>query len=57
MEVGCIDKFVESNAPIEKLVVFAEDVPNLIDAGMEISFRGHLVDSNMEIAEHLVVDD
>ena len=38
-EVSFADQFMEPNAePIEKLEVVAEDIPNLVDVGMEIGF-------------------
>lgn len=58
MEVGFVDQCVEFDAePAEKLVVVAEELPNLIDARIEIGFHAQLVMSNMEIAEHLVMDN
>ena len=53
MEVG-FDQCVESNAePMEQLVDVAKDLPNLVD---EIGFHDQLVESNMDIEEHLVMD-
>ena len=55
-EVGFFDQFVESNTePIEEFV--AEDIPNLVDAELDIDFNDQLVGSDMEIVEHLVMDD
>ena len=42
---------------IEKLEVVAKDIPNLVDAGMDIDFYDQLVGFDMEIVENLVVDD
>ena len=40
MEVGLVDQCVESNAePVEKLVVVAAEIPNLVDIGIEIGFH------------------
>ena len=51
VDVGFVDQFVESDIePIEQLEVFAEDIPNLVDVGMDIGFHDQLV-------ENLVVDD
>lgn len=43
--------------PVEKLVVVYKNIPNLVDDGVEIGFHDHLVESDMEIIEHLVMDD
>ena len=43
--------------PIEQLEVVAKDIPNLIDARMDIRFHDQLVGFNMEIIEHLFMDD
>ena len=48
---------MESNIePVEKLRVISEDIPNLVDAGMEIGFHDQLVESDREIVEHLVME-
>lgn len=58
VEVGFVDQFGEFDGePIEKLEVIDEDIPNLVDARMEIGFHDQLDGSNMEIVECLVVDD
>ena len=46
--------FVELEEQVE---VVAKDIPNLVDVGMEIGFHDQLVESDMEIIEHLVVND
>ena len=52
-EIGFVDQFMEPDTkPAEQLEVVAEDIPNLVDVGMEISFHDQLVMSNMEIEEH-----
>ena len=57
-KVGFVDQFVESDIePVEKIEVVAEDVPNLVDSRIEISFHDCLVESNMEIIEHSIMDD
>lgn len=57
-EVGYVDQFVEPNIePAEQLEVVAEDIPKLVDVGMEIGFHDQLVEFDMEIVEHSVVDD
>ena len=57
-EVGFVDQFVESDTePAEQLEVVAKDIPNLVDARMDIGFHDQSIDSDMEIVEHLVVDD
>ena len=39
-DIGFFDQFVESDIePIEKLEVVAEDIPNLVDVGMDIGFH------------------
>ena len=43
--------------PTEQIVVFVEDIPNLVDVGIEVGFHDQLVESDMDIAEHLVMDD
>ena len=43
--------------PAEQLEVVAEDIPNLVDVGVEVGFHDQLVESDMETAEHLVMDD
>ena len=43
--------------PTEQLKIDVEDIPNLVDARMEVNFHGQSVGRDMEIAEHLVVDD
>ena len=58
MEVGFVDQCMESNANhIEKLVVVVVEIPNLVDARIEIGFHDQLVMYDMEIAKHLVVDN
>ena len=38
-EVGFADQFVELDAePTEQLEVVAEDIPNLVDVGVEVGF-------------------
>ena len=57
-EVGFIDQFVEPDVELtEKLEVFVEDIPNLVDVGIEVGFHDQLVESDMETAEHLIMDD
>ena len=39
-EVGFFDQFIEFDTePIEKLKVVVEDIPNLVDARMDIGFH------------------
>ena len=58
MEVGFVDQCVEFNAePVEKLANVSIEIYNLVDARIEIFFHDHLVMSDMEIVEHLVVDN
>ena len=58
MEVGFVDQCMVSNAkPIEKLVDVVAEIRNLVDAGIEIGFNDQLVMSDMEIVEHLVMDN
>ena len=42
---------------VEKLDVVAKDIPILVDVGTEVGFHNQLAKSDMEIAEHLVMDD
>ncbi len=42
---------------VEKPVVVVEEVPNIVDARMEIGFHDQLDGSDMEIAKHLVMDN
>ena len=42
---------------VEQLEVVVEDISNLVDVGTEVGFHVQLVEADMEIAEHLVVDD
>ena len=49
---------MESNIElVEKLKVVAEDIPILFDSGKKVGFHDQLVGLNMEIVEHLVIDD
>ena len=49
---------MESNAePIEQLANVVVEIPNVVDARIEIGFHDQLVMFNMEIAEHLVMDN
>ena len=58
MEVSFVDKFEESNTkPTKKLVVVAEEVPNLAAAEHDICFHDQLDGFNMKIAHHRIVDD
>lgn len=58
VEVGFVDQFIESDAkPAKQLEVVAKDIPNLFYAGMKCGFHDHLAESDMEIVEHLVVDN
>lgn len=41
----------------ERLEVVAKDIHNLVDARMEIDFHVHLVEFDMDIVEHLAMDD
>ena len=53
-----MEEFVEHDIePIEKLELFTKNILHLIDVGMEIDFHDQLVESNIEIAKHLVMDD
>ena len=53
-----VDQCVEFDAePIEKLVVVSVEIPNLFDVGIEIGFHDQLVMFDMEIVEHLVMDN
>ena len=57
-EVGFADQFVESDTElIEKMEVVAKDIPILVDVGIEVDFRDHLVGFNMKIVEHLFMND
>lgn len=57
-EVDFVDQFMESDVkPVEKLEAIAEDIPKFVDVGIEICFHDQLVESDIEIAEHLVVDN
>ena len=57
-EVGFVDQFVESDTKlVDKLEVVAEDIPNLVDARMDIGFHDQSIESDMEIEKHLVIDD
>ena len=57
-EVGFADQFVEPNAkPTKQLEVVAKDIPILVDVEMEVGFHDQSVGSDMEIANHLVMDD
>ena len=57
-ENGFVDQFMKSNAePVEKFELVTEDIPNLVDTEMDIGFHDLLVGSDMEIVEHLVMDD
>ena len=41
----------------KKLEVVAKNIPNLVDAGMDIGFPDQSIEFDMEIVEHLVIDD
>ncbi len=57
-EDSFVDQFVEANAePIEQLDVVVEGILNIVDAGIQICFHDQLVESGIEIVEHLVLDD
>ena len=57
-EVGFANQSVEPDTkPAEQLEVVAEDIPNLVDVGMEVGFHDQLVEFDMETAEHLIMDD
>lgn len=57
-EFGFVNQLVESvTKPVEKLEVVVEDILNLVDIGMEISFHDQLVEFDMDIVEHSVMDD
>ena len=38
-------------------MVVAKDIPILVDVGIEVGFHVQLAESDMEIVEHLVMDD
>ena len=58
MEVGFVDQLEDSYLePMEKLVVVAKELPNLVDVVVEIGFHDQLVESDMEIMENLVMDN
>lgn len=42
---------------LEQLEVVAEDIPNLVEARMDIVFYDQSVGSYIEIIEHLIMDD
>ena len=49
---------MESNTKlVEQLEVVVEDIPNLVDVGIEVDFHDQMVEFDMEIVEHLVMDD
>lgn len=49
---------MESNTKlVEQLEVVVENIPNLFNSRIEVDFHDHIVDSNMEIVENLVMDD
>ena len=63
LDVG-FDQFVESNVKlVEKLVVVAKiprltkEVPNLVEVEDVVYFHDQLVVFDIELVEHLVVDD
>ena len=43
--------------PVKKLVVVVVEIPNLVDVGIKVGFHDQLVMFDMEIAEHLVMDN
>lgn len=58
MEVGFVDQFVDFDTKlVEELVVVVKKVPNPVDVGMEIFFHDQLDGFDMEITEHLVMDN
>ena len=58
MKVCFVNQFKDFDAkPIEKLVDVAAEIPNLVDVGTNIGFHDQLVMSNMEIIEHLVMEN
>ena len=57
IEVGFVDQFVEFDTEPTKQPEVVKDIPNLVDAKMDIGFHDHLVESNMETTEHLVMND
>ena len=56
-EVSFFDQLMESNIELAEQQEVVEDIPNFVDDGTEVGFHVQLVKYDMEIAEHLVMDD